>query len=126
MTCSKCQSESAGNGKFCEECGAPLSKESKVPKMAVAASGRTKIQLDQTTMNIILREFASSEDMALSYEGGEIVVDKGAVKLSVCHLPLKDTQLKVDGKFGVVHLGVADFRLEASQVELDLEVGLEK
>lgn len=94
--------------------------------MAAPVSGKTKIQMDQTTLNVILKEFASNDDMALSYEGGQLIVDKAGMKLSVSRLPLKDTQLKLDGKFGVVHVGVADFKLGEAQVDVELDVGLEK
>ncbi len=92
----------------------------------VKKSGNTRIQMDKSTLNILLKEFVIKDDITLSYEGGEVVMDKGGLRVSLRHLPLKGTQFKVDGKFGAVYLDVADFKLEESQLELDLEVGVEK
>lgn len=88
--------------------------------------GKSRIEIDKTTLNIILEEFASNAERKVNYDQGEFTVNQGGLKVSLTHLPLKDTMLNVKGKFGTVNIGVADFKLEDSKVAVDFQVGLER
>ena len=86
--------------------------------------GKSKIQLDTNTVNILLKEFASAEGTDVSYANGHIVVNKDGLKLTLTDLPLKQTKLKVDGSFGTVNVELADFRLDPSEIALDVDISL--
>jgi hypothetical protein len=86
--------------------------------------GSSKIQLDKNTMNILLKEFASKDGTNVSYQNGHLVVDTDGLQLTVESLPLKQTKLRVDGKFGTVNVELTDFRLEEAQVSLDLDIAV--
>lgn len=86
--------------------------------------GTSKIQMDKDTVNLLLKEFASKDGTEISFENGQIVVSKGSLRMAVTQLPLKSTRLEVHGRSGRVKLELADFKLEESQLSLDLDVGL--
>lgn len=87
-------------------------------------SGTSKIQIDKDTVNLLLKEFASKDGTEVNFENGQIVVTKGSLKMAVTQLPLKSTRLEVQGKSGKVKLELTDFKLEESQLSLDLDIGL--
>jgi hypothetical protein len=87
--------------------------------------GTSKLQLDKNTVNILLKEFASKDGTEVHYENGQIVVDQSGLKLTVTDLPLKNTKLKLDGKFGTVRLELADFNLSNDEVYVSVNVGLD-
>lgn len=86
--------------------------------------GKSKIQLDTNTVNILLKEFASVEGTEVCYQDGNIVVDKSGMKLTLTELPLKQTKLRVDGAFGTVNVELADFKLGNEEVSLDLDISM--
>ncbi len=86
--------------------------------------GSSKIQLDENTVNILLKEFVSNDDTRASFQNGHIVIDKQGLKISLTQLPLKQTKLQLQSKFATLNVELADFRLEPTQVCLDLDIGL--
>lgn len=94
------------------------------PSEGQVMPGTSKIQLDKNTVNILLKEFASKDGAEVLYENGHIVVNKDGLKLTVTELPLKSTKLQLDGKSGKVNLELSDFKLEESQISLDLSIDL--
>lgn len=149
MTCPSCQSDAAGEGKFCEECGSSLAKEhpevaprdlvsaeptsstslasrAMAPANPVARSGRAKIALDKETVNILLSEFASNDKAKLSYQDGKILTDLGHAQISLDHLPLAHTQLSVDGAFGKVVIAVSELQMKDAEISLELDVGIQE
>lgn len=148
VKCESCGAEAAEDDRFCQDCGGRLtpsypivvvkdpdqSKAAEEPadskvepakeEVTAKMDGLTKIQVDKNTLNILLKEFASNDETQMSFEDGQIVVDKAGLKLTVKELPLKNTKLSLNGKFGVVNLELADFKLEESQLSLDIDVGL--
>lgn len=87
-------------------------------------AGTSKIQMDKDTVNLLLKEFAGKDGADICFENGQILVTKGSLKMAVTQLPLKSTRMEVQGKSGKVKLELTDFRLEESQVSLDLHIGL--
>lgn len=92
---------------------------------AAKMDGTSKIQLDKNTVNILLKEFASKDGTKVEYENGQIVVDQAGLKLTVTELPLKNTKIRLDGKFGTVRLELADFKLANDEISLNINVGLD-
>ena len=89
------------------------------------SDGTAKIHLDANTVNILLKEFAGKDGAQLSYKNSQLVVEQSGMKLTVTELPLKDTKIKLDGKFGTVRLELADFRLQDEEISLNINVGLD-
>lgn len=128
MKCVKCGMEAAPEDRFCQECGGHLTPTHPVVVARPVESdtnGKSHIQLDRSTVNILLREFASKDGSQFSYQDGQFVLEQGPLKVSVTELPLKDTKLRVEGKFGTVRLELTDFQLNAEDLRLDLQVGMD-
>lgn len=123
FTCPHCGVTTKKEKKFCGSCGKAMGV-APTPRN-VPTSGKSKIQLDKDTVNILLSEFASRDGMELSYDEGRLLVDQGSLKVTVSALPLKDAQFQVAYTgYGTVNFGIEDFRLQPGQVEVDLNVGL--
>ena len=128
MKCESCGKEASLEDRFCQKCGGRLTPSH--PAVVADASssisdGTAKIQLDSNTVNILLKEFAGKDGAQLSYQNGQLVVEQSGMKLTVTELPLKDTKIKLDGKFGTVRLELADFRLQDEEISLNINVGLD-
>ena len=125
IICPQCGASARVGKKFCGSCGTSLAGVQPIGDAQIPETGKSKIQLDKDTVNILLREFASREGMSLSYGDGRLLVDQGALKVSVNALPLKDASFDVAYEgYGTVRFGVDDLRLKENEVELDLSVGI--
>jgi len=128
MKCESCGKEASLEDRFCQKCGGRLTPSHPVVVADARSSisdGTAKIQLDSNTVNILLKEFAGKDGAQLSYQNSQLVVEQSGMKLTVTELPLKDTKIKLDGKFGTVRLELADFRLQDEEISLNINVGLD-
>ena len=128
MKCESCGKEASLEDRFCQKCGGRLTPSH--PVVVAGAStfksdGTAKLQLDSNAVNILLKEFASKDGTDVAYRNGQIVVEQAGMKLTVTELPLKDTKLKLDGKFGTVKLELAEFQLKDDEIALNINVGLD-
>ena len=87
--------------------------------------GKTRIQFDKDTLNILLGEFASNDTTKVRYENGNFVVDKAGLNVKLTQLPLKDTKLEIKRNSKLVSVALAGFFLEENQVSLDIDVKLD-